>query len=164
MLFDQLKPEVVHSDWKPWRTIILGQYANNQALLNALRKAECAGYLWTDDIVSKLQVRPEPRSKELFLVSLRDLGITYGCDYPDLRTIAMEAGFRVAPTETVGQLRLDYNDQPLDERIHIGTVTFPFKGRQRAIFCLTHPKQGKQIMVREPGEYYHPDEKFVFCR
>jgi hypothetical protein len=164
MLFIQPKPVVNQLDWKPWRTIILGQHANNQALFNALRKSGYTNYLWTDDIINKLQVVHEPRIKELYLVSPRDLGITYGCDYPDLRTEAMRVGFKVVPTETVGQLRLDYNDQPVDERIHVGTVTFPFKGRRRAIFCLVHTNQGKQITIREPGEYYQPDEKFVFCR
>ena len=151
-------------EWRLWRTITLGTFLSTQDLFAALKQAGFANYLWTDDIVGKLNLVDTVRTIELFLVTPEELGIDYGCDYLEIRTEAMRQGFRIVPTEGVAQLRLAYNNQPKGERLQVGTVTFPFKGKNRALFCITHNEQGMQLTVREPGEYFKKNEKFVFCR
>lgn len=77
-----------------------------------------------------------------------------------------QLGLELCPPEVVLQFRLEYKDQPLDERLYVAMkpiVASP--GGEPRIFVLVHNTGGLGLDAAQvrPDDKWHPNNKFMFC-
>jgi hypothetical protein len=74
-------------------------------------------------------------------------------------------GLGLCPPEVGPALRLEYTDQPLDERLYIAMKPITSSDGEPRIFVLEHNAQGMGLdAVRaRPDDDWRPTDMFVFC-
>lgn len=76
-----------------------------------------------------------------------------------------QLGLELCPPEVVLQFRLEYKDQPLDERLYVAMKPIASSDGEPRIFVLVHNAGGlglDAVQVRSDDKW-HPNNKFMFC-
>lgn len=100
----------------------------------------------------------------LIRLTVKDLGFPNGATTEEIYTKAKELGLELCPAETGPQLRLQYTDQPLNERFYVGMKQILDRQSVPRVFFLFHIDDGLLFLAKpvHPPGGWHPDFKFVF--
>lgn len=152
------------TNWKIWKTIATGTYSNHKKLLAAIMSGGYGRTFRTDDIVTKTKLAKHPVPLELVRIAILELGIRHSSNYAEIREAGLARGLSLLPYETVPQLRLQYDEQPLSETVYVATKTVSLKGYRRAIFGVKHDDLGKRMIPIDARTYFKPTDVFVFAK
>lgn len=74
-------------------------------------------------------------------------------------------GLKLCPPDLGPELRLQYNKQPLNERLYIAMKPITASDGEPRIFMLTHGTDGLSLdaALARPDDKWAADDKFVFC-
>lgn len=150
--------------WKVWYTIKTKIYSSIEMLYDAIEKREGSS-------IERREGLKANTSETLYLVvvTLEDLGFSHGANLDAIYKQAFLLGLSLCPDDLPWQLRLEYTDQPVGEKLHIATTTFP--GGLHGNPCIanlgrvTFAGVGAEDTVdrRPMGDGFRSKEKFVFC-
>ncbi len=154
---------MIFNTWKPIR---LGTYKSIPELREALSKGGFKIGNWADDILSKVSLSPEEREIELVTATIAELGFKDGARYCDIEKRIKGLGFDVCPAEVGPQLRLQYPDQPKDERNFITMNPISGSGGRLRRFCVGHDDGVLWLdgSLGHPGDFWTGDYRWVFLR
>lgn len=76
-----------------------------------------------------------------------------------------QLGLELCPPEIAAQFRLEYKDQPLDERLYVAMKPIASSDGEPRIFVLVHNADGLFLDAAwaRPDDKWHPNNKFMFC-
>lgn len=76
-----------------------------------------------------------------------------------------QLGLKLCPPDLGPQLRLQYDDQPLNERLYIAMKPITASDGEPRIFMLVHGADGLSLDAARarPDDQWAADDKFVFC-
>lgn len=76
-----------------------------------------------------------------------------------------QLGLELCPQEVAPQFRLEYKDQPLDERLYVAMKPIASSDGEPRIFVLGHNADGLFLDAARarPDDKWHPNNKFMFC-
>jgi len=151
-----------------WRTLKLGIHKSAIDLLDALQKD--MGHRFNEletGVLNKISVAPTETEIELVNVSAIELGFKEGgvVDDGQVRMKANEIGLELLPAEAGPELRLQYNDQPMNEVMHIGTELVGGSYSRRR-FILVNDKYDRRLNIHPAWivEDWPTDDRWVFVR
>jgi hypothetical protein len=100
------------------------------------------------------------------MLSARNLGIqAETAQVADIYARARTFGFRLAPAEVGPQLRLQYQDQPVGEVLHIGMEPLTTQRGQSVIFVVANGAEGLMLIGQDVGAGEVPSSiRFLFLR
>ncbi|MDE2001346.1 MAG: hypothetical protein KGI60_02125 [Patescibacteria group bacterium] len=156
-----------------WKTIKLGiRYEAPYFYRGPLGRRGFGMSDWAYDIVNSVSTEKKGTRVKLANVSVGDLGLRNGSTLTEIFRRAQELDLKICPAEVGPQLRLQYRNQPRNERLHIGmkpdshyintieAVSSPI------IFCLERDKDRLLLDVayadREGG--WRATDRWVFVR
>ena len=140
-LSDRLK---VVWNWKVWKTIKLGAYANADSAREALRSVlfnfpvEVIGLLDSPDLI----FAKEETKIDLVKVELTDLHLSMGSTYEEVCSRAKKVGLALCPQEVGFHLRMQYTEQPWDEIVYVVSRQIHDKYGRPCLFKVKR-KEGK---------------------
>jgi len=154
-------------EFPTWKTIKIG----TQKTRGELKKALTRNGFKVDYAGGRLDIAlaAAETEVELVLVSARDLGFMEPVRREkiyDRATKAKELGLRLAPAEVGPQLRLQYTDQPLNERMVVAIK--PIKGNENegVAFIVERDDAGPMLScdIWDCNDMWNPDSLWVFSR
>jgi hypothetical protein len=108
-----------------------------------------------------------PREKTIDLVKLQVKDLEISAEFPTTTQIyarAKELGLELCPAWVGPQLRVDYEDQPIDEWLFVAMEPIADSGGDPSVFRLG--RDGGLLWLRgswaEPDSRWYPDYQFVF--
>lgn len=112
------------TEFKVWKTIRLGtgletaEDFRESLEINGMKIGN-----WASDILGKPEftVATKETKVNLVVVTVEQLGFKNGATREQIYTRAKELGLELCPPEVGPQLRLQYKDQPINERLVIAT-------------------------------------------
>ena len=124
----QNRPERAADRFPIWKTIEVGSLRGVRAIRKVLGYANCKVSDLASDILDKpaFKVATEKREIDLVRVSVSELGFVNGAHWIDVCKRAFKYDMDICPAEVGPQLRIQYDDQPIDERLRI--VMQPIEG------------------------------------
>jgi hypothetical protein len=156
------------ADAPVWKRVSIGTYGEELALRNALDQAGCAQGELAEQILARpaFQVSTQKAELELVLLSARNLGIqTETAPLADIYARARMFGFRLAPAEVGPQLRLQYQDQPVGEVLHVGMEPLGTGRGQSVIFVVANGAEGLMLIGQDVAAGVVPSSiRFLFVR
>ncbi len=156
--------------FKVWKTIKLGR--SNLRRADDFHKdiKDCRMRIgdWASDILGKpaFTVATEETEIKLVLVTVADLGFKNGATREDIYKRAQGLGLELCPSEVGPQMRLQYKDQPNDERILIGMEPISGSDGDLSVFCVEHLGDRLWLDSRSggPGHFWYGVRRWVFAR
>jgi hypothetical protein len=156
------------ADAPVWKRVSIGTYGAELALRNALDQAGCAQGDLAEQILARpsFQVSTQKADLELVMLSARNLGIqTETARIGDIYARARTFGFRLAPAEVGPQLRLQYQDQPVGEVLHVGMEPLTTRRGQPVIFVVANGAEGLMLIGQDVAAGLVPSSiRFLFVR
>lgn len=155
--------------WKTWRTIKLGTGLKTaDDFRKAITEAGMKIGYWGNDILGKpaFTVSPEEVEVDLIKVSVAELGFKDGTMYKNICVRARELGLEHCPNEVGPQLRLQYKDQPKNERLRIAMEAIVDSDACSRMFSV-EPTDGLCLngSYGEPNSFGGGDVQYLFlCR
>lgn len=161
-----------------WRSVALGTgLRTGQQFIEAMERE---GFIVTKSAkIVLLEVDPYNSKflagnihKKIWLTMLtpRDLGFTKPRSADDICTKALTLGFELCPIELGPQLRLQYPNQPVGEKIAIGMQSYTTrKDALQRFFVVKHTSHGQELdccfanaVNGKPPHLWDVDSKWVF--
>lgn len=171
----QNRPECTTDRFPIWKTIEVGSLRGVRAIRKVLGYANCKVSDLADDILNKpaFKVATEKREIDLVVASVSEIGFVNGAHWIDVCKRAFKYDMDICPAEVGPQLRIQYNDQPIGERLRI--VMQPIEGTESFgrvdpfAFWVEHKKDEGPCLAAYTtsgfrSEYWDPDQKCVFQR
>lgn len=168
-LRDELVVKPASLNWSAWKTIKLGTGLKSA---DDFRKAITASGMkigdWANDILGKPEFTAISQETELGLVvvSVAELGFKKGATREQIYNRAKERGLELCPAEVGPQLRLQYVDQPLNDRLVIGME--PIRHSDGFLYVFNVARHDAALWLH--SDYDYPDyvwdsgTRFVFVR
>ena len=165
-----LRGELVVSVAKPvefsvWKTVKLGTCKTPDEYRRALKSAGRSIGDLSDEILGRITCSEEEVDLDLVVLSVGDLGFNKGARYADICAKAIELGLELCPDEVGPALRLQYGDQPKDERLSIAMEAIA--GRVSLNIFYVENDDG-ELWLRADFGYsryaWSADSRFVFGR
>lgn len=77
-----------------------------------------------------------------------------------------QLGLELCPPNVGPEYRLDYVDQPLQERLYIAMKPITTSDGEPRIFVIAHGDEGLALDAASarPDDKWEPDDRFVFCQ
>lgn len=152
-----------------WKTIRLGTGLKTSAdFRKALKQSGCDIGDWAKDILGKpaFTVSATETEVDLANVSVADLGFKNGAKRSEIYDRAKELGLALCPAEVGPQLRLQYLDQPNDERLRIAMEPIADSGRVLGVFFVERYDGGDRWLSADygfPEYFWNAGDRFVFA-
>lgn len=107
---------------------------------------------------------PEQEDMTLIRLTVADLGFKSNATTDQIYKRAEELGLELCPSDVGPTIRLQYQNQPLGEWIHIGMKQITGSVGGPSVFMLVHDGDGLWLNYHwaKPGYEWHPNLKFVF--
>lgn len=82
-----------------------------------------------------------------------------------LRGAEGQLGLELCPPELAPQYRLEYKDQPLDERLYVAMRPITSSDGEPRIFVLGHDADGLSLDAARarPDDKWRPTDMFILC-
>jgi hypothetical protein len=136
-------------DIPTWKTIKIGTYKSIEDLGNALRndgfRFGINGFSHISEMLETMSLSPVEKEIELINISGAELGLSvweYQYTRHKIYDRAVQIGPGHPPSEVGPQLRLQYKDQPLGEKLHIGMHPIYIRSAGSLLFNLGHNTDG----------------------
>lgn len=155
--------------WPVWKVLKLGtglRTAND--FRAALKRGGNRISDWANDILGKpaFTAASQEIEVDLVLVSAAELGYKDGATYRDICQRAKEFGLDRCPAEVGPQLRQQYTDQPLNERLVIAME--PITGSSGGLFVFVVVRYDVGLWLYSgdghPDCFWDGSSRFVFIR
>lgn len=121
---------------------------------------------YANDILGKPQftVATEETEVDLVIVSVEELGYKNGAKLNNIYARAEERGLQRCPSEVGPQLRLQYTDQPKDERLIMGMKPITGSDGSLDLFRVAHDDRVLWLYSRyvNPDDFWSGYSRFVF--
>lgn len=171
------RPEYDADCYPSWGPIDLDTIRDSDAFYKALKRSGLKVSQWAKDILGKpafrLRMASEKKEINLVRVSVADLGFPNGAHHLDICNRAFKFNMRFCPAEVGPQLRLQYHDQPVGEKLRI--IMEPIEGSEHLgridsfVFFVEHKKdEGPSLNAYAVSgfgsEYWRPDQECIFAR
>jgi hypothetical protein len=155
----------VPSRFQSWRTVRLRTFPSTDALLDTLRTEKYCLKSWAVDILRKSSVTSADTEVNLVNLTVSDLGFSRAVQSERIYARARELGLDLCTPDVGPQLRLQYEDQPQQERLFIGMVPIMGTDGYDLVFQL-YNRERPWLSTREvgPNEFFLPEHHFVFAR
>ncbi len=153
---------------KTWKKIMLGTHVNGAGLIRALQGKQCL----IDDYAKRMIEQPtfrvaaQKQKIDLIRTSVMDLGFEFGTSLREIFGRAIdEFGWKLCPAEVGPQLRRQYVNQPLNEKITVATTPIRIPYVNERLFCLENTGQTMRLSERygNLGTCLEPEEVLVFA-
>lgn len=156
-------------DFPMWKTIKLGTGIKDAAgFRTAIGDAKMRIGDWANDILGMpaFKVSEVEQSIDLVLVTPKELGFKGNATYKDICAKAKELGLELCPNEVGLQLRLQYTDQPMNERVVVAMEPITGSDGDLDVFGVAHDDDGRWLHADrgDPGYVWFPADRFVFRR
>lgn len=166
-LQNNARMQVVVKDFPIWKTINLGTGPKTaDDFRRDLKAADCQIGDWGNDILGKpaFQVSPEPKTVNLVNVSGRELGFDRNATTREIWDRAQELGLELCPNEVGPQLRLQYLDQPMGERLRVAMKPIADSSGNLLVFRVDRDEDGLWLGGYRgfPDFVWCPDRRWVF--
>ncbi len=101
---------------------------------------------------------------DLVVATVAELGFENGAKRSEIYTRAKELGLELCPPEVGPQLRLQYRDQPMNERLLIGMELIADSDGNFRMFNVEHDDGGRWLDGRHghPDHFWRGDDRWVF--
>jgi hypothetical protein len=157
------------ADVPVWKTISVGTFLNNNAVLDAFRSAGCGIGDTAEEMLSQIKFNLSTTITNVDLVALTLADLGFDNEEASLTAVysrALKLGFELAAPEVGPQLRLQYSNQPIGEFLDIGMAPIKSQDGKPGIFIVANGGAGLLLIAREVGfdaKVYVPS-RFVFVR
>ena len=172
----QNRPERAADRFPIWKTIVLGNYEGAKGIGKGLLYAEPRINVdrWAGDILYKpaFVVAPKKAEIDLVVISVSELGFPNGAHWIDVCSRAFKYDVDICPAEVGPQLRMQYKDQPIGEKLKI--VMSPIEGTENLgrvdsfRFSVECDEGGLNLRAYTTAgfgsEFWRPERKCVFSR
>ncbi|MBI4090541.1 MAG: hypothetical protein HY422_00790 [Candidatus Komeilibacteria bacterium] len=154
--------------FKALKTIRLGTHKNVKALKSAITDAGFHISDWANDILGKraFTIASKETSIDLMTATVEELGFKEATRYDAICARIRELGYELCPAEVGPQLRLQYQDQPLNEWLVIAMEAISVSDGSLYVFSVRHLDDGQWLDTYRgsPGSLFNPFYRFVFTR
>lgn len=168
----QNRPERAASRFPIWKTIALGLFETPDLLRKTLKLSRFITVNeWAGDILNKpaFTVAFLKTEIDLVRVSVSELGFPNGAHWVDVCNRAFKYDMDICPAEVGPQLRLQYLNQPLGEKLHV--IMAPIEGTEHLgrVDAFRFSVEGifdlKAYSDSGFGsEFWRPDQECIFQR
>jgi hypothetical protein len=156
--------------WKPWKTIVLGtDIQDGKSFCDAIAHSRHTIMRIGRWACVSLENPTFPIAKELskidlVIVSVADLGFQSRAQLRDIYATAQKNGLQLCPNECGPQLRLQYLNQPKEEKLVIGMEPITISATNVVLFCVRRTIHGLELCTEDgnPIDFYPADSQFVF--
>lgn len=159
---------VVKMVFPTWKVIKLGTHKNVGALTSAFADAGFCIPHWTYDIMGMcaFTLASEETLLELLTATVRQLGFTNDTRFDAICARIRELGYDLCPAEVGPQLRLQYQDQPLNEWLVIVMEAMTDSYGNLEVFYVQHRDDGQRLDLHDgyPACLFRPWDRLVFVR
>lgn len=157
------------SGFKVWKTIKLGMgLRTSYEFPRAIKQAGMKISDWVNEILWKpsFGVATQEIEFDLVNVSVAELGFAKGATRREIYTCAIELGLELCPNKVGPQLRLQYRDQPMGERLLVGMEPIAGSGGYLNVFNVGHYGDGLWLdsSSGHPGYPWYADIRWLFVR
>lgn len=148
-----------------WKTITIGNVQRDE-LMSTLKARGMNAMDWLADIIQQDEFTVVDKEEQVDLVniSVAELGFDRATRYDAICARAEELGLKLCPSEVGPQLRLQYLDQPRNERLHVAMEAIYDLDGDWNILNTEHDAVG--FWLREdcgnPDHCWRPDDRFIF--
>ncbi|KKU77499.1 MAG: hypothetical protein UY12_C0031G0007 [Parcubacteria group bacterium GW2011_GWA2_47_8b] len=154
--------------FKPWRTLKLGtglQTADN--FRQDLKKSGNKISDWANDILGRpaFKAASEETEVDLYILTTAELtGEKDGGTTAEVFAGAKRLGFEKCPAEVGPQLRIQYPDQPMNERLLIGMEPITDSDGFLYVFCVERDGYGQWLYTDcgSAGSVWNGNDRWVF--
>ena len=135
--------------FKPWRTLKLG--TGLRSADNFRKDLKKSGYKisgWANDILGKPEfIVTSTKEVEVGLVniSVAELGFPNGATCKEIYQKVTELGLELCPPEVGPQLRLQYQNQPMNEQLFIGMEPIAGSDGRLGVFSVERAGDGRWL-------------------
>jgi|GEM_PF-5269177 len=153
-------------NWSTWKTVTVGTMP--ESIEDRLKNIAEVGIRldhWGGNILKRI-APAAPEEIELVLVTNAELGLPCGWKVSETFANAKAGRLLPVPAEVGYQLRLDYPDQPLGERILVGMDPVASSYDSSLVFSVARNEFGVWLgaVYGRPGGFFNCDCKWVFAR
>lgn len=149
-----------------WRTATLGLHKTVAKYRQALKDGGFKVRRWADDLLEKTPFATTVIPVNLYCVTGHDLGFTTIYTTAQFFEAVKSHGFTKLPAETGPALRLDYNNQPDGEIIHVGMEPILDSDNNLYVFIVGHDGRGQWLdtCYAGPTNEWYPEDVWVVGR
>jgi hypothetical protein len=151
-----------------WKTVKLGTCKTPEQYRATLSLANRSLTLGADEALDEVSCMEAEMDLDLVLLSVKELGFKISASYREVCAKATELGLELCPAEVGPALRLQYNDQPVGERLLIAMkAVVASQDSHSKIFCLEsrpHHSLWLSVDVGHLQDLWPPFYRFVFVR
>lgn len=89
----------------------------------------------------------------------------HGNSAPFTRGIGRQFGLELCPPDVALNYRLQYKEQPLDDKVYVAMKPIVGPDGEPRVFVLGHNADGLFLDAAQakPDDKWHPNNKFMFC-
>ncbi|MDO8493130.1 MAG: hypothetical protein Q7S19_01120 [bacterium] len=158
---------------KTWKTITLGTgLKTGKEFLYALQKKGCGVSYYAMKMIESptfaSKIAPKELKIDLVVVEVADLDLKNGGTIKDIYTRAAKRGLLPCPAEAGPQLRMQYRDQPVGERLVIAMDSIDLPTGFSGIFAVEYPEPSGLFLHGgndgTPEAVYPANTHFVFMK
>jgi len=153
--------------FKVWKSIKIGTYKSTNELSRALKKNGLKTSKWVDHIFNKHDFKVASKEEEIQLVNVSVAELGFGAAYINYRSICAKAkdfGLELCQNEVGPQLRLQYKDQTVSERLRIATEPIMISYPKKSLFFVWHINSDFWLSEIDSDSFWSGDSRFIFCR
>lgn len=163
------KPVVASRDFPVWKTVKLGTGLKTaDDFRKAFATQGCKISNWANDILGKpaFMASETEIEADLVRVSVAELGFKKGARYDEICARGKEFGLGLCPNEVGPQLRLQYPDQPPDERLIVAMEPISGSDGDPGVWDVGRCESGLWLSAGcgYPAFVWHSHLAFLFCR
>jgi hypothetical protein len=156
--------------WTPWKTIVLGtDIQNGESLCDAIAHnrhtiMRIGKWAYVSLNNPKFPIAKELTKIDLVIASVAELGFQNKAKLCDIYATAQKKGLQLCPNECGPQLRLQYLNQPKEEKLVIGMEPITISVTNVVLFCVRRTIYGLTLCTEDGNliDFYLPDSQFVF--
>ena len=151
----------------PWMVIQLGTHKSNKDLRQDIEGNDHRISDWGSNLLKRIDIASEPVEVDLIVLSIAELGFLNGCTIDEIYKAAQKLELELCPAEVGPQLRLQYNDQPMDECLLVAMEPVVYSsGNQKGVFRVGRSDIGSWL-GGDSGNFDHHSRvhnRWVFIR
>ncbi len=157
----------VFSQFNIWKTIKIEKYGSVADLRILIEHRRNRISDWADELLSRISLNCGEVRLDLVKVSVAELDFKNGARLQDIYKRAQELGLQLCPAEVGPRLRLQYQDQPLNEWLRIAMEPIIDSDGDLGLFRVGRFDRGGPCLNGDsafPRYFWYGYDRFVFVR